>query len=73
MWVANKTLIIATVGALALKTCIVQGRTQTINYYQAGSVKLVDLPGTFILFFFFFFRFACGRSVTHPNFPTDVV
>jgi hypothetical protein len=62
--------IIATVG-LGFKTCIVQGRTQTINYYQAGSVKLVDLPGTIILFFFF--RFACGRSVTNPNFPTDVV
>jgi ribosome biogenesis GTPase A len=40
-------------GALALQTCIVQGRTQTINYYQAGNVKLVDLPGTIILYFFF--------------------
>lgn len=51
------------VGALALQTCIVQGRTQTINYYQAGNVKLVDLPGTIILYFFFFFRFA----VTDPT------
>jgi GTP-binding protein len=43
--VGKSSLLNALLSKPLARTSNTPGRTQTINYYQAGNVKLVDLPG----------------------------